>query len=522
MKTLRIFGPPGTGKTTTLINLMCEEIHDNGVLPEEIGFFAFNVKAAEEVKSRLSSDSRLAGIDSKRFKNVMNIHRFSKRNSPAAFLPVVDIKEFATDYGLAINVRHDYTKDEEEEDPLEKVDNVYLDLIKKARATRKTLTDVFDELNLDESASISYDELILVRDSYEQYKNSGDELLIDYEDMIDIFLREGTTSGLKVIFIDEAQDLTAQQWEFFQKVSRDAERAYIAGDDDQCIYSFTGANPYQLMNLETPVKTLEQSYRLPRAVHEQAMMVVKRIQDRVPKVYKPRDADGYVSTVGDWSDIDYSEYDGSWLLIAPTTRTVMEARNYLRQQDYYFEYFGHNSVRESYRSAIMSWIKLQKKETLNYSEVLAIYKLLTKKDLIHGAKKKIIDPTQETKLLQFTYELLRDEFGLLVSLELDWFDVLSGMEEEDKRYIKSLMDKEVDLDQEPQIKLLTIHQAKGREADNVALSLQMSALALKKAENSEDHLEWDNIHRQVYVGITRSKNRLFYVQSYQASKEYPI
>lgn len=522
MKALRIFGPPGTGKTTTLINLMCEEIHDKGILPEEIGFFAFNVKAAEEVKSRLASDSRLTGIPTKRFKNVMNIHRFCKRNSPAAHLSVVDIKEFATDYGLAINVRHDYTKDEEEDDPLEKVDNVYLDLIKKSRATRKTLEATFDELSLDESANISYDELVLVNDSYEQYKNTGDELLIDYEDMIDFFLKEGTNDGLKVIFIDEAQDLTAQQWEFFEKVSRNAERTYIAGDDDQCIYSFTGANPYHLINLDTPVKTLEQSYRLPRAVHEQAMLVVERIQDRVPKVYKPRDADGHVNTVGDWSDIDYSEYDGSWLLIAPTTRTVMEARNYLRQQDYYFEYFGHNSVRESYRSAIAAWMKLQKKEELNHSEVLAIYKLLTKKDLIHGSKKRIVDPTPETKLLQFTYELLRDEFGLLVPLETDWFDALSGMEEADKRYIKALMDDNVNLDEEPQIKLLTIHQAKGREADNVALSLQMSALALRKAENSDDNLEWDNIHRQVYVGITRSKNRLFYVQSYQASKEYPI
>lgn len=527
-ETLRIFGPPGTGKTTTLINLVCEEVYDKGVSPEEIGFFAFNVKAAEEVRERLARDPRLTGINPKRFKYVMNIHRFCRRNSPAAFLNVVDLKNFAIEHGIAINVRKDYNAEEEDDEALEKVDNIYLDLIKKARSTRRTLQDTFDDLNAEESATLSYDELVYIKSSYDSFKNKGDEQFIDYEDMIDIYLKEGSTQNIRVVFIDEAQDLTEQQWEFFEKISKNSDRSYIAGDDDQCIYSFTGADPYRLINYPSPKKTLEQSYRLPRAIHEQAMLVVKKIQDRVEKVYQPRDADGYVFSVGSWSDIEYSDYPGSWLLIAPTTRIVMEARNYLKSQDYYFQYFGYNSVKESYRTAINAWNKLKRiytdktEEFLEHEEVVSIYKLLTKKDLVHGSKKRILDPTEEVKKYQFDYQMLTEDFGLLTSIEADWYDALSGMEEEEKNYIKALQDKDVNLEEEPRFKLLTIHQAKGREADNVALSLELSALAIKKADNSDTSLDWDNIHRLMYVGITRAKQRLFYVQGQNESKEYHI
>jgi superfamily I DNA/RNA helicase len=43
----RYFGPPGTGKTTTLINQV-EKALGAGVLPNQIGFFSFTRKAAEE------------------------------------------------------------------------------------------------------------------------------------------------------------------------------------------------------------------------------------------------------------------------------------------------------------------------------------------------------------------------------------------------------------------------------------------------------------------------------------------
>ena len=47
----RIFGPPGTGKTTTLINKVSDALA-RGVSPNRIAFLSFTNKACDEAKER--------------------------------------------------------------------------------------------------------------------------------------------------------------------------------------------------------------------------------------------------------------------------------------------------------------------------------------------------------------------------------------------------------------------------------------------------------------------------------------
>ena len=50
MKTI-VLGPPGTGKTTTMLNKVDEHLKETD--PNKIGYFAFTKKAAGEAKNRM-------------------------------------------------------------------------------------------------------------------------------------------------------------------------------------------------------------------------------------------------------------------------------------------------------------------------------------------------------------------------------------------------------------------------------------------------------------------------------------
>jgi superfamily I DNA/RNA helicase len=47
----KVFGPPGSGKTTFLLSIVEQEL-ESGVHPMKIGYFAFTKKAATEARDR--------------------------------------------------------------------------------------------------------------------------------------------------------------------------------------------------------------------------------------------------------------------------------------------------------------------------------------------------------------------------------------------------------------------------------------------------------------------------------------
>ena len=101
---------------------------------------------------------------------------------------------------------------------------------------------------------------------WSEYKRENG--LLDFTDLIETCLRDVRVApkNPSVIFADEAQDLNRMQLSLVRRWGRHAEYFIVAGDDDQTIYSFTGATPEAFLDPDIPDDhkiILKQSY--PRA-----------------------------------------------------------------------------------------------------------------------------------------------------------------------------------------------------------------------------------------------------------------
>ena len=78
--------------------------------------------------------------------------------------------------------------------------------------------------------------LYLLSEELQRFKK--EKGLKDFNDLLEDFLTKESYNKFKVLFIDEAQDLSLLQWEMVRKIWSHAEKTYIAGDDDQAIFKW--------------------------------------------------------------------------------------------------------------------------------------------------------------------------------------------------------------------------------------------------------------------------------------------
>ena len=117
----------------------------------------------------------------------------------------------------------------------------------------------------------------------------------------------------------------------------------------------------------------------------------------------------------------------------------------------------------------------------------------------------------------FTMSLLRERFGLESSPDWAWDEALDRITRKDRTYASALLNRGVNIFQKPRIKLSTIHGAKGGEADNVLLFMDLSGKALRDMENHPD-----DAHRVLYVGVTRARQNLILKMAEDTARGWTI
>jgi len=475
MKAFAIFGPPGTGKTTEMLRLV-GEARDRGYGPDEIGFFSFTKAAAGEALKRL-------GLT--RSDKVSTLHSLCFRlvgASPPQMVDGYKLRKFGAKAGIPFAgvASDEYGEQMEDGDK-------YLALYNLARSR---LTSPRDEYYAADDRPGDFAQFKYCIESYNSWKEAYGYL--DFTDLLEQYVAQPRNHGARVLFIDEAQDLSPLQWRVIDRMLGfpQVDEVTIAGDDDQAIYEWAGADPHGMASFASryagEARVLAQSYRVPREVHEVARGIVVRIRERVQKRYRPAPREGKVVQYGAFMPETIEHGDDVLILCrSHAIRKEVEGHLIAARKPYRNEGGRPGLFESQWADAIRALHKLARGEGVTARELEVMAKV----------------GTRDTK-----EDLNRRDFRAIVSRgpERAFNIPLEHVE----------FFREADLSLSPTIRLSTIHSAKGREARRVVLHCGITTRTHAAMDTNPDQE-----HRVWYVGVTRAIEQLDVVGGYDMDYE---
>lgn len=483
-----VLGPPGCGKTTYLLNVVDKEMQ-GGTPPSRIGYFSFTKKATHEAMDRACTKFNLTRTDFPYFKTWHALAFQELGISKQQVMGAQQYKAIGTALGLVFS---DYMNFEEGTIPVSaKSGDLVLYTVGMARARLATLEQQY---NLSTNMDINWFQLKQFNDTLLEYKK--DSGMLDFSDMLDKYKENCKPLSIDVAVIDEAQDMSRQQWEMARHACSKAKRVYIAGDDDQAIYRWSGADVEAFLQLPGKRVVLGQSYRLPQAVHQLCERLSKRISKRFAKQWKPREEVGAVNFINSLAHIDWQP--GSYLFLARNKYLLTNVESFVRSSGMPYTIANKSSIDPEKVRAIVTWEKLRRGDSVELGQVREMYGFIKAGDGVkRGYKKKMQGMDDDV----VNIEWLREYGGL--TTDKIWHEALTGITPEELEFYVAAKRRGEKLAVAPRVHLSSIHGVKGGEADHVVL---ISDMAYRSYEDMRR--DPDDEHRVAYVGASRARKTL--------------
>lgn len=490
---LKIFGPPGTGKTHRLLQIMEDELR-KGIAPERLAYLSFTVQARREALHRAMDQFNLTKDRLPYFRTLHAIcYRELEPGKQAMLVGNDHLIELGDRLGLQFTRQTPLTFDSEftaltgneTGDRLLKFDHL-------RRHHQSTVRGAWQHFRDSQDLNILMAERFC--SSYKLWKE--EEGRYDFTDLLE---EARNPLPVDVVIVDEAQDFSELQWSTLHRLAQHAQRIYLAGDDDQAIFTWAGASPAAFRRQDGAIDILHQSYRIPESVHRLAVDIVSRIKDRQPKTWRPRKEKGEVKLLIDPGQITVPD-TGSVLVLYRHHFQFNDVEEILVKDGLPYLRNDKPAIGLQWGRAIVAWEQLRKGKEVPWTEVQHVIEAMSiGHDMTQEfAVKFEVQPLTGTVTLQ---QLLAR--GILVSGP--WFESLRRIPVVQIQYIRAVLRQfgNEGVLTPPRIRCTTIHAAKGSEADHVIL---IGDLAKKSHEQIER--EPDAERRVFYVGLTRARQSL--------------
>ena len=561
---VRLFGGPGSGKTTALLDRVEERLAAGDIKIDDLLVVSYTRAAAAEVRDRLAerldvSPRRLKGTVETMHAKAYDLLDLSRSD----VVSESDKEAFCEDYGL--EYEDEYGGAARRTARSTALGNKIIATSQWLQRTQRDVADWYDvpfqwdvekvrlPPDIDPNAMDgnkytptwpSNDDRVDVPEAIRAWRAyKSDEDVIGFADMLERIKGKSLVPQVNFLVIDEFQDITTLQYAVYEEWRPHVDRVLLAGDDDQVVYSWQGADPNLLLDeaVDDDV-VLPNSYRLPSSVLEIVNREVEHIDKRQAKDLNPRKEGGAVEAMASPSHLDVVRElrhtlrtdDGTIMVLFRARYQMYQFIDEFIDEGYPFRVMTDQRMWTDRLAQYVSAIEaLNKGESIDGLQARRVADMLDdaafgtndREDLFNELD-KLEDAAEEDDVTELTVEAdLILEHAPFLPEPAAVGDMTRKVTSFQAKSMAAYFTHDHDTDRD-RIRVGTIHSAKGREADHVFVATDLTEKVVEQmAATVEDQTAvpgveeftkttdpvptlTDNERRVFYVGMSRARERL--------------
>jgi DNA helicase-2/ATP-dependent DNA helicase PcrA len=565
----RLFGGPGSGKTTELLDRVEELLDQDGVGVNDILLVSYTRAAANEVRERLAERRDLNPRSLQG--SVCTMHAKAYELLDLSRNDVVDEddkQEFCEDFG--IEFEDEYSGAGRRTARSTTLGNKIIATSQWLQRTRRDVADWYDvpfqwneeevrlppdiDPNAQEGNKYtptwpSDDDRLDVPEAIRGWRSyKGDEELVGFADMLERVRQRSLLPNVDYLVIDEFQDITSLQYDVYDEWKSHMEQVLIAGDDDQVVYAWQGADPRLLLDEHGNDVILDTSHRLPSEILSVVQQEVRHIDERQEKNLSPRKQGGSVEQIDSPSMLELvrnvrytvEEHDGTLMILFRARYQMFRFIDEFIDEGIPFKCLTDQRMwTDRLQQYVEAVEKVDAEEPITGLQARRLADMLQDSAFGTNERDELFDAIDERKEQGSTDDLAEIEvetdfvtdFAPFMPGPASAADMVRKVTSFQKNSMRAYFKGDYDGMAADRVRVGTIHSAKGREADHVFVGTDLTEKVVEQMAATVDEADvpdeideftsttdpvptlTDNERRVFYVGMSRARERLIIMEN---------